>query len=186
MVMVAARLGSAPRSTRVRYAVRWHASRGVRLAITPLLLLAAAAALAPVVLVALGYQPTLIRTDTMAPALADGDVVVNETRFPDGIVAGDVVTFSDAARDGQTFTERVVAVQAYGNGYGFTTKDDASEATHSWSIPAEERVTRVAYHLPVLRQPVELASAVADRPLVVVGPMMVLLLTFLYRRSTAG
>jgi signal peptidase len=185
MVMVAARLGSAPRSTRVRYALRWHASRGVRLVITTLLLLAAVAALAPVVLVALGYQPTMIRTDAMAPAIADGDIVVNETRYPDGIEVGDVITFSDASRAGQTFTERVVTVAHYGEAFAFSTTGDASGTTHAWSIPEQERVTQVAFHLPVLRQPVALAGTLAHNPLLVVGAAGALLVLLGLRRATA-
>jgi signal peptidase I len=185
MVMVAARLGSAPRSTRLRYAVRWHASRGVRLAITALLLTAAAAALAPVVLVALGYQPTMVHTDGMAPAMADGDVVINETQYPDGIAAGDVITFSDAARAGETFTERVVTVAHYGEAYAFSTKSDAEETTHQWSVPEQERVTRVAFHVPVLRQPVAMAGTLAGRPLLLVGAAAALLALLGLRRATS-
>jgi hypothetical protein len=185
MVMVAARLGSAPRSTRFRYALRWHASRGVRLAITGLLLLAALAALAPVVLVALGYQPTLIHADGMAPAIADRDVVINETRYPDGIVAGDVITFSDASRGGETFTERVVTVAHYGNAFAFSTQSEASDTTHAWSIPEQERVSRVAFHLPVLRQPVAVAGTLAGRPLLVAGTAGALLVLLGVRRATS-
>jgi hypothetical protein len=162
--------------------VGWRLTHGLRLAIKALLVVAGVVAVAPVVLVGLGYQPTLLRTQAMQPAMAEGDIVVNESSLPSGIVAGDVITFSDADREGETFTERVIAVAPSSEGYAFATRSDSSATAHQWSIPEQQRVTRVAFHLPATSPPMALVTTLAGRPALLAGVLAALLAMVVLRR----
>ncbi len=183
--MVATRLANVPRATRFRYALGWHVTRGLRLAIAGALVLAAAAAVAPVVLVALGHRPTLVSTDSMEPAMAKGDIIVNEDVPASAVRVGDVLTFSDATRSGAVFTERVVDVRQSDASFDFSTKGDANAIAHQWSLPEQGRVARVAYRVPGLGNPLHLASGLDSRTTLMAGASVVLLIVVVRRRSLA-
>jgi signal peptidase I len=181
--MVAARVATVPRSTRFRYAVGWHVTRGLRLAIAGALVLAAAVAVAPVMLVATGHRPTLVDTDSMEPTMAEGDIILNEDVPVTEVQVGDVLTFADATRAGAVFTERVVDVRQDDHAVDLSTKGDAKAMAHAWSLPEGAKVTRVAYMVPALANPMRVASALDSRLTLVAGAAVVLLIV--RRRSRA-
>jgi len=184
VTMVDTRLVSAPRPTRLRYALGWRINRGLRIAIKALLVVAALVAVSPIVLVAFGYQPTLVRTDGMAPTLAEGDVIITESLPPAAVEVGDIITFTDAARGGEAFTERVLVVGEDEGAYAFATKGDAREQTHLWSTPEQARVTRIAYRVPGLGDPLDLAATPAARAVLLLGVAGVALVALVRRLST--
>lgn len=169
---VVTRVTPASRPTRLRYAIGWRITRGLRLAIKGALLLAAGAALTPVVLVALGYRPTVVRADTMNPAMQRGDLIVNEPLPPSSVQVGDVITFRDAERAGAVFTERVLAAGEDSGEHTFSTKGDASVEAHEWSTPGEAEVARVAYRVPVLGDPVHLAARLPFGQILALGVVL--------------
>jgi signal peptidase I len=181
-MMDAVRLAAVPRPTRFRYAMGWRLTRGIRLAIKALLVVAGLVAVAPVVLVAAGYQPSVLRTESMEPTMTKGDIVVTETVSSGAIVAGDVVTFTDSARDGDRFTERVLVVAPSTDGVAFATRSDSSPTVHQWTIPEQQRINRVAHHLPATSPAMRAVTSVADRPLLVTGVLVALLAVAVIRR----
>ena len=64
----------------------------MRIVIRVAFALGVAAALAPVALVVLGFQPTLVQTDSMQPGMNDGDIVINEVVTQSAVRVGDIVT----------------------------------------------------------------------------------------------
>jgi signal peptidase I len=113
----------------------------------------AVAALAPVVMVALvtgPYRPMVVNTESMAPALEVGDVIVNEVVSPADLRPGDIVAYSDQMREGAVITERVLDVQYTGSTYDVTTASDATGRQSAWSIDDTSKVGRVAYRVPAL------------------------------------
>lgn len=138
--MTAAPLAVAPRGGRAWGA---HAVR--------LLLLAAMAALATLlVLMAFGMRPLVVRSGSMTPAIATGDVVVTKLVRPTAISVGDVVTFRDASRSGAVVTHRAVEVEREATKVSFVTKGDANGAVEEWSVDAGGEVGKLFLRIPKL------------------------------------
>ncbi|GAA0798353.1 S26 family signal peptidase [Spirilliplanes yamanashiensis] len=95
-----------------------------------------------------GWQATTVRSDSMAPAVRTGDIVLTA---PAGrIVAGDVVRFPDPARPGRHLLHRVAGVDGAGLVH---TRGDANLTADSTPVPAAavEGVARL--RLPALGLP---------------------------------
>ena len=113
----------------------------------------AIAALAPVALIAFvttGHRPATVATDTMEPALRDGDLIVNHVVPASAVEVGDVVTYSDALRPGGVVTERVLEVRPAGDHLEFTTMADSGDHIEQWSLASEETVGLVSLRVPFL------------------------------------
>jgi len=68
-------------------------------------------ALALAVALLVGLRPLVIRSDSMAPTLRAGDLLLVRT-VPAAVVAvGDVVTFADSARRGEPVSHPVIAIE---------------------------------------------------------------------------
>lgn len=154
-----AHLGTVRRTLPLRWVLHGHVNSILRFAVKVLFAIALAVVVTPVVVVALGYQPSFLHTDAMAPAMATGDILIYETVDPAAIAVGDVVTYSDPERGG--VTTRITAVGAGDATVTFVTKADASEVTSPWTVSAQEEITRVAYRIEGAGRAVELPTAAA-------------------------
>ena len=112
--------------------------------------LAAATLLAAAIAVplAFGYRPHTVLTGSMEPAIAPGDVVMNQQVSPAAVAVGDVVTFRDPEDQGRQITHRVRAIRPAGSHIWFVTQGDANNTTERWRIAADGELGRVAYTVP--------------------------------------
>ncbi len=80
--------------------------------------------------VAWGWQPVVVLSDSMAPAVRAGDIVVTSPPAPHLLREGVIARFDAPARDG-TLMHRIVGVTADG---AFRTKGDANEVADSTPV----------------------------------------------------
>jgi signal peptidase len=89
-----------------------------------------------------------VRSESMSPALAAGDLVVAERVDAGAIASGDVVTL--ALSSGVTVTHRVVSVTPSDDGPVFVTRGDANATSDPVAARADQLRGRVTWHVPLL------------------------------------
>jgi signal peptidase len=100
-------------------------------------------------LMATGHRPMLEMSDSMAPVMRAGDVLFVKRITAAQARPGDIVTFSDPERDGQTITHRVVSVEPKpSGGLGFVTRGDANTGVERWRARADASIGRYAFRIP--------------------------------------
>ena len=98
----------------------------------------------------IGHRSFTVLSGSMEPAIATGDIVVDDSIAPVDARVGDVVTFSDPTNSGRMITHRVRSVRADGGQVNFVTKGDANNAVERWSVAGNGRIGRVVYRVPML------------------------------------
>jgi signal peptidase len=96
---------------------------------------------------AAGYGLYAVRSASMTPSIAVGDLVVDQRVRAEEIQPGDVIT---ATVGSATFTHRVVGVAPNGDGPLFSTKGDANPTNDPVATPAGNVHGRVAWRIPLL------------------------------------
>ena len=99
------------------------------------------------VLHVVGYRALVVHSDSMAPALGGGDLIVSELVRATDVAVGDVVSFRDRSRAGRLVTHRVAAVHRRGTRVAFVTRGDANTGTERWATRADDRLGRRALGL---------------------------------------
>lgn len=111
-------------------------------------------AVALAVTVATGHKLAVERSDSMAPALHAGDLLISKPMAARDAKVGQTITFADPDRPGQTLTHRVRSIRpARGGQLRFVTRGDANlgkNAVERWQIKPEGAVSRVTYSLPAV------------------------------------
>ncbi len=96
----------------------------------------------------LGYRVLVDHSDSMAPAIRTGDLLVAEDIPPRAARVGDVVTFHGPGT-GRLVTHRVVARRLQPDGrWGFVTRGDANTGSERWAVAATGTIGRVTVRLP--------------------------------------
>ena len=95
----------------------------------------------------MGVKPITFSSDSMAPAVSPGDLVLARTVSAGDIGVGDIVSVDD--RQGRRVTHRVAAVQAYGSSIRLTLKADNSAAPDAETYDVT-KVDRVFLAIPLL------------------------------------
>lgn len=131
---------------------------GMRLAGRAVSIIAAGLILAPIVVVAMGYHPAIVATQSASPGIDRGDILLNEIVMPSAVQVGDIITYAPEPGSA-TVTGMVARVNHTGGTYSFSLEGSPSD-TSAWSPSAQENVTRVA-----------LRSAFLDGALSVVSPL---------------
>lgn len=100
----------------------------------------------------LGYRMLVVRSDSMAPAIRTGDVIITRVTRAGAIGAGDIVTFPDPSRAHKLVTHRVVERETTPEALHYVTRGDANGADEHWSVPTggslgeyRGRVPRIGY-----------------------------------------
>lgn len=103
---------------------------------------------APVIL--LGWTSSVITSDSMAPRIRTGDVVIASPLEPSGITSGTVVLFEDTQQRGLV-THRVIGVNADGS---YQTKGDANMLADSTPLTSDRVVGKSQILIPLVGMPV--------------------------------
>jgi signal peptidase I len=96
----------------------------------------------------LGYRVLVDHSDSMAPAIHAGDVLVTKVVPPRKARVGDVVSFNSPA-GGRLLTHRVVSRRLEPGGrWSFVTRGDANTGEERWGLEADGRIGLVSTRLP--------------------------------------
>lgn len=108
-----------------------------------LLLLVAVALARP-----LGYRVMIDHSDSMAPAIRTGDLLLAKDVPPREARVGDVITFH-APGSGRLLTHRVVERRLLPGGrWAFVTRGDANTGVERWTVDARGTIGRFSARLP--------------------------------------
>ncbi|MDQ5807934.1 MAG: signal peptidase I [Actinomycetota bacterium] len=96
----------------------------------------------------LGFRVLVDHSDSMAPAIRTGDLLVAKDIPPREARVGDVVSFH-APGSGRLLTHRVVERRLHAGGrWAFVTRGDANTGVERWSVSTRGTMGRVAVRLP--------------------------------------
>lgn len=130
---------------------------------------------------AFGARPFTVLTGSMEPAIAAGDVVVEERISPLEASPGDVVTFRDPGDQDRLITHRVQAVHRDGETLRFVTQGDANNADERWTIQTDGELGRVLYIVPWIGHAAVLTHSPAGLLLILFVPLLLLAIEELIR-----
>lgn len=95
-----------------------------------------------------GARPHTVLTGSMEPAIAPGDLVVDQQISPLDARPGDVVTFRDPEDQSRYLTHRVKSVRRSDPYLAFVTQGDANNSVEKWRIRPSGELGRVLYTVP--------------------------------------
>jgi signal peptidase len=128
------------------------------------------------VLMATGHRPMLEMSDSMAPVVRAGDVLFVKRIAAARARPGDIITFSDPERPGQTITHRVVSVRSTrSGGLSFVTRGDANTGVERWHTDSDAAIGRFTLRVPALGRAVHLTTSVTWRLLVALAGVVLTL-----------
>ncbi len=131
----------------------------------------------------------VVNSDSMAPAIAAGDVVVVQSTGPGAIDVGDVITYrSDQPEHSQFVTHRVVEVVERGDDRYFRTKGDANDRRDPELVSRSALVGQVWFTVPLIGYLITFAGTDLGLVAFVVLPALALVVTeayALYREASA-
>jgi len=83
-----------------------------------------------------GWEPMVITTGSMQPAINPGDIILSAPPEDDiRLAAGTVITFADPVRPGELITHRIDTVNPDGT---YTTRGDANSSADSYEVTTDE------------------------------------------------
>ena len=97
---------------------------------------------------AAGLQALGMKSSSMTPAIAPGDLVVSQPVPVGEVRAGDVITFQRSDEGGAPYTHRVVRVVDGPGGPEFVTKGDANGSEDLGQVRYEGTAWRLAHVVP--------------------------------------
>ena len=95
-----------------------------------------------------GWSVDAILSGSMEPELKVGAVVITRPVDEEEIKTGDIITFYSPLSE-QLTSHRVIATES-GSSFRFQTKGDANEDADPFTLPAENVVGKVCFHIPYL------------------------------------
>lgn len=119
----------------------------------------------------------VVKSDSMAPAIDAGDIVVVDAVDPASIREGDVITFQGRAGVEAPTTHRVVEVSQSEGRLVFETKGDANEEPDQEPVPSARVVGEVVFVFPYLGYVVQFTNTIYGFVALVVVPLGLLILT---------
>ena len=87
-------------------------------------------------------------TDSMQPAIAAGDVVVDKTVPAADLRPGQIASIPDPGLGGRLITHRVVSVQRTGSEVTVTTRGDANDSSERWELRADAPTKLMVARVP--------------------------------------
>jgi signal peptidase I len=107
----------------------------------------------------LGYQASVVVSDSMSPTIGTGAMVVAEKVAPEALKTGDIITYKSPLVGQLPICHRIEEVVSV-NPPSFQTKgDNPVEKVDSWVVPAANVLGRVVFQFPIVGYYVEFISS---------------------------
>ena len=137
-----------PRRTRRKRRGGW-----LRKALTGASIAAGVVVLVVILLVSVGpkiapYETYFVKSGSMEPTFARGDLIVLGKVDASDIHKGDIITFERPDTHGTLVTHRVVGVETVNGVRQFETKGDANPAPDAWRVPITGKAWRYRFRVP--------------------------------------
>ena len=128
----------------------------------------------------IGFDPVVVLSGSMEPALRVGDVAVLRPVDTDRLKVGDVITYRAA---GHLTTHRIIRIEEGEDGLLFHTKGDANETADGAPVHSDNIVAIVFYSVPRLGFLVTFANSSTGILVLIVGPAGILTLMWVRDRT---
>jgi signal peptidase len=148
-----------------------------RVAVWAVMAFILAVLLASAVPLAVGARSYVVRSGSMTPVIRTGDVVVVRSIAVSSAKVGDIVTFKDPG--GRLITHRARWIHRAGGQLEFTTQGDSNTGQEHWRAPADGRIGRVSYRIPMLGFVLVRAQTTAGRVGLIIVPALFLAISLL-------
>ncbi|MCK4454096.1 signal peptidase I [Candidatus Parcubacteria bacterium] len=119
------------------------------------------------------YKVMLVQSGSMEPAIKLGSVIV--VKPVDSYEIGDVITFSNPKKPGETITHRIYDMKAQEGKPIYITKGDANNAPDQREIPEIEVVGKVLFNIPYLGYMVDFAKKPIGFALIIIVPAVIII-----------
>ena len=131
----------------------------------------------------LGYSVFRVMTGSMAPEIPENSLLVVKKTPPEEIEPGDVISFfaPDPALKGAVNTHRVERIEEENGRYRYITKGDANVIEDTYPPEDSLLVGRVVFTSYALGRAVSLLSNPLVFGVIILLPLLIILLTNLYR-----
>lgn len=94
-----------------------------------------------------GQKLITIGSDSQAPALHSGDLVLEREVRPDEVEVGEIITFSDPL-SGESLSHRVREIEPLENRVRFVTRGDSNDTFERFTLPDDGTVAVVTRRVP--------------------------------------
>jgi signal peptidase len=95
-----------------------------------------------------GVRALVEHSDSMAPAIYAGDLVISQDVTARAVQVGEVVTFPDPDHRGKRLTHRVITVRHAGDIIVFDTRGDANSGHEQWTATADSTLGHLVVAFP--------------------------------------
>lgn len=97
-----------------------------------------------------GYKLMIVMSGSMKPAFDTGALIAVKKVDPEGIMAGEIITYIDGENTGRLITHRVVEVVHEKDGIFFITKGDDNDTRDFSLIPTQNVIGKVMGAVPYM------------------------------------
>jgi signal peptidase I len=133
-----------------------------------------AIAVGSLMLVLVGYRPVVVRSGSMVPTIAIGDVVILEQVRAGDVQPGEIVTLDDPYGGGESITHRTRSVSSVDGRLVLETRGDANAVSEYRSMPADALIGREVQIVPKIGAVVsDVNSAVTRSSLIALAAALV-------------
>jgi signal peptidase len=127
----------------------------------------------------LGWRVDAVISGSMEPELKVGSLVVTRPIRPEMVVVGDIITFRTTALSDNTITHRVIVI-GHNSPLHFRTKGDANNVPDPFTVPAQNLVGKVCFHMPYIGYITEFLKTPVGFVCVLVVPGLVIIAVYIW------
>ena len=130
-----------------------------------------------------GYKPMMVLTDSMAPTIKSGDLIIIKEIDPNNLKVGDIITFFDPAGNGQsTVTHTIKSICTENGKLMFETQGDNNNAPDRLLVESEAVVGVYLFRLPMIASVAMFMQTVPGLILCIFAPLGIFIWRDLRRR----
>lgn len=99
-------------------------------------------------------KPMVVYSGSMEPTFGPGDIILAKSTPAADVREGEIISFSDPSRGGETVTHRLISKQLDGSDWAMVTRGDANTGEERWRVERDGVVGREIGVIPKLGYPV--------------------------------